>query len=64
MVFGNGLHNPLGAEVHFALRDHGPANSDPALLDAQLNVGNGGCSNFGGSGDYACRDFQLAIFGQ
>ena len=63
VVFGNGLNDPMNAEIHFALRDHGPASSDPATLDMQLNVGNGGCLNFGGSGDYPCVDFQLALMG-
>ena len=64
VVFGNGLHNPLGAEIHFLLRDHGPASDDPAVLQEQLTMGAGGCTNFGGTGDYLCTDFQVAMLGQ
>lgn len=64
VVFGNGLNNPLGAEIHFALRDHGPASADPVTLNAQLTSGIGGCRNFGGTGTYLCRDFQIALFGR
>ncbi len=41
---GNGLFNPLTAEVWNVVRDHGPASSDPALLNAQLTTFNGGCT--------------------
>lgn len=64
LVFGHSLHNPLGAEIHFALRDHGPASEAPELLEQPFTVGSGGCSNFGGSGEYECADIQVAIFGR
>ena len=63
VVFGNGLHAPMMAEIHFALRDHGPASDDPDLLNQQLTVGAGGCSNFGGTGDYLCNDIHLSLMG-
>jgi hypothetical protein len=40
VLFGNGLFNPLTAEVWNVVRDHGPASSDPA----QLTTFNGGCT--------------------
>ena len=59
-VFGSGLHNPHGAEIHYVLRDHGPALKD--IVREQITTGNGGCSNFGGGGDYVCVDFQIAFY--
>jgi hypothetical protein len=59
---GNGLFNPLTAEVWNVVRDHGPASSDPALLEAQLTTFNGGCSLTPGDGGFPCRDEQLAVF--
>lgn len=59
---GNGLFNPLTAEVWNVVRDHGPASSDPALLQAQLTTFNGGCTLTPGDGLFPCRDEQLAVF--
>ena len=59
---GNGLLNPLTAEVWNVVRDHGPASSDPALLNAQLTTFNGGCTLTPADGLFPCRDEQLAVF--
>ncbi|HSE98789.1 MAG TPA: hypothetical protein VLD57_11045 [Blastocatellia bacterium] len=41
---GNGLLKPTSAEIHVAIRTHGPANlMDPAVLQEQLTQFNGGC---------------------
>jgi hypothetical protein len=37
------LEKPLKAEVHLTVRSHGPADLDPAVLQAQLTTFNGGC---------------------
>ena len=55
---GNGLLNPLTAEVWNVVRDHGPASSDPA----QLTTFNGGCTLTPGDGLFRCRDEQSAVF--
>lgn len=39
----NGLVDPLRAEIHLVLRDHGTASADPAILAQQLTMFNGGC---------------------
>ena len=38
--FGNGYRNPLGAEIHFAINDHGPLVPD--LAHSMLNSYRGG----------------------
>lgn len=43
VLFGNGITNPLGAEVHLLVEDHGVASSDPAILYAQTHEDGGGC---------------------
>lgn len=41
---GQGLLDPLRAEIHLVTRSHGPALlSDPVLLGQQLSLFNGGC---------------------
>ncbi len=40
-MFGPGLVDPVGAEIHIVLRTHGPVI--PELLDAQLNTFGGAC---------------------
>lgn len=63
VLMGGGLTNPLGADVHLVVRDHGPA--DGALLGDQLSTFGGGCSNApegtGTAGDYECNDIQFAV---
>jgi hypothetical protein len=60
VLFGNGLTNPMEAEVHLALRTHGPIQ--PGLLSEQLNTGWGGCPD--PLNRAPCRDLQVAIFHQ
>src|SRR5262245_35974787 len=38
-----GLVDPRRAEIHLAVRNHGPASGDPAILALQLTTFNGGC---------------------
>ena len=40
---GSGLLDPRRAEIHLAVRSHGPASMDPAVLAQQLTMFNGGC---------------------
>jgi hypothetical protein len=58
-----GLVDPIGAEVHLIVRDHGPAV--PGLVPAQIQSFEGGCtpaSSFGlGTGTYACVDVQFSV---
>lgn len=54
VVFGPGLTNADGAEIHLALQDHGPASSDAAVLEAQLNQYQGGCET-------PCVDPQASV---
>lgn len=54
---GNGLVDPLGAEIHVVLRSHGPASADPAVLAQQLSMFNGGCP-----GGVGCANLQASVF--
>jgi len=67
VLLGHGLHNPMGAEIHFVLRDHGP---DQEGVEDETSTINGGCDpathqglpvfapGWGTPGDYACYDPQ------
>lgn len=67
VLFGRGLMNPLKAEVHFVLRDHGPDQKD---VDDETSTINGGCdptknagiplyhAGWGTPGNFACYDPQ------
>lgn len=67
VLAGHGLHNPLEAEIHFVLRDHGP---DQEEVDDETSTINGGCDpatheglpifgpGWGTPGTYACFDPQ------
>jgi hypothetical protein len=56
-----GLTNPRGAEIHFILRDHGPAI--PEIVQEQISTAGGGCNNVPPfTGTYTCVDFQAGIF--
>ena len=63
-AFGPGLLDPQGAEIHLALRDHGPCSTDEAACDDQVSTHDGGCSNpmflglEGRPGDYECTQIQ------
>lgn len=62
MVDGPGLTNPLGADVHLVLRDHGPMQA--GLFDDALGTYGGGCleapEGTGELGDFACLEVQFA----
>jgi hypothetical protein len=53
--FGAGLTDPLTAQIHIVLRSHGPASSDPAILEQQLTMFNGGCPMSG------CINLQASV---
>lgn len=56
-----GLLNPHTAEIHFVLRDHGPAI--PGIVHEQIRTAGGGCNNVPPfTGDYTCVDIQGGIF--
>ncbi len=72
--FGPGLLNAEGAVIHYLLRYHGPASSDPTILNKQTNHIAGGCVNpaptSGQPGNdpvtahrlFPCYDPQAAMF--
>ena len=73
--FGNGLTNPMGAEIHLTVQDHGELI--PEMAGTMLNTVRGGCTdesvpppypeighNDGEPGPNTCRGIQLAIFQQ
>jgi hypothetical protein len=73
--FGNPLNNPLGAQVHLVLNDHGPLI--PEMAATMLNTYRGGCTDEslpppfpdtakadGEPGPNACRLVQVVIFEQ
>ncbi len=53
-----GLINTKDAVIHLVIRKHGPASSDPAILEQQLNTFPGGCS----VSPTACANIQAAAF--
>ncbi len=57
-IFGPGLTNPMGAEIHLVLRTHGPMVLE--LRSEQLSSLNGGCDPE--PPNTPCRDVQFAIF--
>lgn len=72
--FGPGLIDAENAEVHYLVRNHGPASTDPAILQKQLSHIAGGCMNLapmpGQPGNdpvaahrlFPCYDIQVAVF--
>jgi len=73
--FGNGLTNPLGAEVQVIINDHGPFIPD--IVDNMLNSYRGGCTDEslpppfpdtaksdGEPGPNTCKLIQFAVFQQ
>jgi hypothetical protein len=52
-IMGTGLKNPSGADVHFVVRDHGPASADPEILYQQTHTF-GGCNP-------DCADVQTSV---
>ena len=68
LLFGEGVTNPMGAEVHLIVRYHGPANwGDATALVEQLSTFQGGCtpdSSLGVGTDpaaFGCFDAQVAV---
>ena len=53
-----GLTNNKESVIHIVLRKHGPASSDPAVLEQQLTTFTGGCS----LSATACANLQAAPF--
>lgn len=73
--FDNDFSNPLGAEIHLVLNDHGPMI--PGLVSNMLHTYRGGCTDEslpppfpatakadGIPGPNTCRLYQVAIFQQ
>lgn len=52
-----GIVNSKGAEIHWVIRDHGPASTDPTILQQQLTSFPGGCTMTN-----PCANVQAAIF--
>ena len=50
-----GLLDPFKAQIHLAVRAHGPASGDPDVLQAQLSTFNGGCP------PNTCMNVQVSI---
>ena len=67
VLLGRGLHNPMTAEIHFVIRDHGP---DQKGVEDETTTINGGCDpqknaglslyyfGWGTPGNYGCNDPQ------
>jgi len=53
--FGPGLNNPMKAQIHLVLRNHGEASGDLDTLHEQLTTFNGGCP------PSVCGNVQAAI---
>ncbi|MGH7820229.1 MAG: hypothetical protein ACREQ9_10680 [Candidatus Binatia bacterium] len=73
--FGNAFTNPLGAEIHLVLNDHGPKL--PGYMPDMIRTYRGGCTDQslppafpatakadGRPGPNTCRLYQVAIFQQ
>lgn len=56
-LFGPGVTNPRGAEIHFRIRDHGPVI--PRLVSEQIHTFNGGCEP-GQPHEGQCVDVQTS----
>jgi hypothetical protein len=50
----SGLVDAEGAEIHFVLQDHGPANEDEEILEQQLTQFMGACNT-------VCIDIQFSV---
>ena len=66
LLFGDGVTNPMGAEVHVIVRYHGPTIWDDAnIFHAQITDFGGACtadSSLGfGVGTFGCYDAQVAV---
>jgi hypothetical protein len=62
-LFGPGLLNPHGAEIHLVVRSHGPAI--PGLVNEQIRTFGGGCidapEGTGTPGPNVCTDVQGTV---
>ncbi len=54
----SGLLNPLGAEIHLVVRNHGPAQ--PGREAAQIGSFAGGCKGLDPKGTFNCYDSQAS----
>ncbi len=65
-LFGNGLTNPLGADIHLVLHSHGPVI--PGLVHEQTHSFGAGCNNVppgtGTPGPNTCEDIQFSAHEQ
>ncbi len=65
-IFGPGLTNPKGADIHFIIRSHGRLL--PGKVKEQLSTFTGGCNNASGgtgvSGNNTCWNVQFSIHEQ
>lgn len=65
-LFGPGLTNPLGADIHFVVRSHGLIL--PYIVKEQIITFGGGCNNApngtGIPGPNTCVDMQFAVHEQ
>lgn len=62
VLFGPGLTDAAGAEIHIVVRYHGPAGAGD-VLDAQTTTFAGGCSNVPNPYPiFPCYDPQAAVF--
>lgn len=63
---GEGLTDPMGADIHLIVRDHGPII--PELLHEQISTFGGGCNNAppgtGEPGPNTCEDLQFSVHEQ
>lgn len=60
VLWGPGLTNALGADIHFVVRTHGPAL--PEFLPGQIQSFGVGCSNAPPfTGPNVCEDLQFAV---
>ncbi len=57
-IFGDGLDNPMTAEVHLVVRSHG--EKIPGLIREQLTTFNGGCDP-GQPNEGQCVDVQFSV---
>ncbi|MBI3802042.1 MAG: hypothetical protein HY268_34370 [Deltaproteobacteria bacterium] len=55
VYLGPGLLKPYKAQIHLVVRSHGPASADPAVLQQQLTMFNGGCP------PNTCMNAEVAI---
>ena len=67
VIFGPGLTDPMDAELHVVIRNHGPTSADPAELLEQTSIVQGGCTEESsvtgtGTGTFTCWDPYVGIF--